>query len=209
MAEDRQFVAPIGTLPAPAHWVLPSGLEFQPKIAFAHFDGTGAAGAFLPCLRLKSDAGIVAAEAVAATQVAAGASADVSWFLGVARTSSASAIIRTLNIVINGGGSTITTGIVGDVELDFAATILRWTLLANAAGSIVVNVWKAAYAGFPPTVANKITASAPPTISSANKAQSSTLTGWTTAISPGDTLRFNVDSVATIQRVTLALDLQT
>jgi len=31
------------------------------------------------------------------------------------------------------------------------------------------------------------------------------LTGWTTSIAAGETLRFNVDSVATVQRVTLSL----
>lgn len=206
---DRQFVAPFATSSAPADWVLPANLQIQPKIAFAHFNGASAAGAYLPVLRIISDSGHVAAEAVSATSVAAGASADVSWFLGVARQAASTSIVRTLNLVINGNGATITTGVAGDVELDFAATILRWTLLADRSGSIVVNVWKTAYAGFPPTVANKITASAPPTITTAQNAQSSTLTGWTTAISAGDTLRFNVDSVTSIQRVTLALDLQT
>lgn len=209
MAEDRQFNAPFGKKATPADWTLPSSLEIQPKIAYAHFDGTSAATPYLPCLRLISDAGVVAAEAISPVQVAAGASADVSWFLGVARASSTSSIVRTLNIVINGNGAAITTGVVGDVELDFAATILRWTLLADRSGSIVTDIWKTAYAGFPPTVANTITGGSPPTISSAQNAQSSTLSGWTTAITAGDTIRFNVSSASTVQKVTLALDLQT
>jgi hypothetical protein len=32
------------------------------------------------------------------------------------------------------------------------------------------------------------------------------LTGWTTAVAAGDVLRFNVDSVATVTRVVLQLD---
>ncbi|MDE3097749.1 MAG: hypothetical protein KGK07_17320, partial [Chloroflexota bacterium] len=56
-----------------------------------------------------------------------------------------------------------------------------------------------------PVAADKITASAPPTISSATKAQDATLTGWTTAVAAGAILGFNVDSAATVQRVTLAL----
>lgn len=206
---DRQFVAPFATHPAPADWVLAAALEIQPKIAYAHFDGTSAAGSWVPCLRLISDSGHTACEAIAGTAMAAGASADVSWFLGLGGQSGGSSIIRTLNIVVNGNGSAITTGVVGDVELDFAATVLRWTLLADASGSAVVDVWKTAYAGFPPTAANKITASAPPTLTAAQSAQSSTLTGWTTAIAAGDTLRFNVNSASTVKRVTLALDLKT
>ncbi len=54
-------------------------------------------------------------------------------------------------------------------------------------------------------VGDKITASAPPTISSATHSTDSTLTGWTTTFNDGDVFRFNVDSATTIQRVTLSL----
>lgn len=116
-------------------------------------------------------------------------------------------ISRTSSIefIVDGGGATITTGVKGDVEVPVACTITQATLLADQSGSIVVNVWKDTYANFPPTVADKITASAPPTISTNTKAQDATLTGWTKSISAGDILRFNVDSVTTIQRVTLSL----
>jgi hypothetical protein len=110
-----------------------------------------------------------------------------------------------INYVIDGGGATITTGVKGDLVIDFACVIQSATLLADQSGSIVVNVWKDTYANYPPVVGDKITASAPPTISTATKSQDATLTGWTTSIAAGDTLRFNVDSVTTIQRVTLAL----
>jgi hypothetical protein len=112
----------------------------------------------------------------------------------------------TLTFIIDGGGSTITTGIKGDLgPIDFACTINAVTLLADQSGSIVIDIWKDTYANFPPVDADSITASAPPTISTATKSQDSTLTGWTTSISAGDILRFNVDSVTSIQRVTLAL----
>ena len=112
---------------------------------------------------------------------------------------------RAIEFIIDGGGATITTGVKGDLEIPYAATITAARLFADQSGSIVVNVWKDTYANFAPTVADKITASAPPTISSASKSQDTTLTGWTTSISAGDILRFNVDSVTTIQRVTLSL----
>jgi hypothetical protein len=78
-------------------------------------------------------------------------------------------------------------------------------MLADVAGSIVVDIWKVAYASFPPTNGNSITASAPPTISAVQNSQDATLTGWTTAIAAGDILAFNVDSCATITRVTISL----
>lgn len=112
---------------------------------------------------------------------------------------------HTITYVIDGGGATITTGVKGYLEIPFACTIDRWTLLADQSGSIVVDVWKDTYANAPPVVGDVITASAKPTLSGAAKAQSSTLTGWTTAIAAGDVLGFNVNSVTGIQRVTLSL----
>ncbi len=113
--------------------------------------------------------------------------------------------IATITVVIDGGGSTITTGVKGYLEVPFACTINRATALADQSGSIVVDVWKDTYANYPPVDADSITASAPVTISSATKSQDSTLTGWTTSITAGDVLGFNVDSVTTCQRVTISL----
>lgn len=110
-----------------------------------------------------------------------------------------------IEYVIDGGGSALTTGIAGQLYIPYSCTISAWTLLADQSGSIVVNVWKVAEASYPPTVTNKITASAPPTITSAQAATSTTLTGWTTSVSAGDTMMFNIDSITTITRVTLAL----
>jgi len=113
--------------------------------------------------------------------------------------------VSAIEFVIDGGGSAISTGIKGDIEIPFACTINRVTLLADQSGSIVVDIWKDTYANFPPTDADSITASAVPTISAATKSQDTTLTGWTTSISAGDILRFNVDSATSITRVTLSL----
>lgn len=111
----------------------------------------------------------------------------------------------TITFIIDGGGSAITTGEKGHLEIPFACTIQQVTMLADVAGSIVVDIWKDTYANFPPTDADSITASAPPTITTAQKAQDATLTGWTTAITAGDILAFNVDSCTTITRVTISL----
>jgi len=110
-----------------------------------------------------------------------------------------------IQIVIDGGGAVIATGIHGDIEVPFACTISKVTGLADQSGSIVVDIWKDVYANYPPTVIDSITAAAPLTLSAAIKAQDSTLTGWTTAIAAGDTLRYNVNSAATITRLTVSL----
>lgn len=113
--------------------------------------------------------------------------------------------------VIDGAGSAITTGLKGYLgPMPFGGTINQATLLADQTGSIVVDVWKCTYAQFDagsthPVSGDKITASAPPTITTDVKSQDSTLTGWTTAFSAGDILAFNVNSVTDIERVTLEL----
>lgn len=115
-----------------------------------------------------------------------------------------------ISFLIDGGGSAIATGMKGYIEVPFACTIQRATLLADQSGSIVVDIFKCTYSQFDagsthPVSGDKITASAPPTISSATKAQDSTLTGWTKTINAGDILAFNVNSITTVTRVTLSL----
>jgi hypothetical protein len=101
--------------------------------------------------------------------------------------------------------SNIGAGDQGDLAIPFACTITEWTLLADVSGSVVIDIWEDTYANYPPTVADSITASAKPTISSSTKGQSSTLTGWSPDIPAGNTLRFNVDSASGVNRVTLSL----
>jgi len=129
---------------------------------------------------------------------------------GSTMTVAASTNLRTasLNFIIDGGGSTIATGIAGDIQIHFACSIISWSLLGDQSGSIVVDVWKDEIGNFPPDNADSITAAAPPTISTATNATSSTLTGWSTTIAAGSTLRFNVDSVTSLTRCTLALELR-
>jgi hypothetical protein len=108
-------------------------------------------------------------------------------------------------IVIDGGGSAPATGSKGFVQVPYAGTITGWTILANASGSAQVTVKKSTYSGFPTT--SSIVASAAPALSSAQKATSTTLTGWTTAIAAGDVLEFNLDSVSGITRLILELQI--
>ncbi len=119
---------------------------------------------------------------------------------------------RTLGITIDGGGSPVTTGVKGFVQVPYDGTIISNTLLstdsAATAGNIVIDVWKDTFANYPPTVADTITAAAKPTLTAVNKNTDSTLTGWTRSIKAGDVLGFNVDSASTVTRVTLELKVQ-
>lgn len=131
--------------------------------------------------------------------------ADSAQAAGVKWAAPSSGGTRAVGITIDGGGSAITTGIKGDIYVPYGCTITAVTMLADQSGSIVVDIWKDTYANYPPTDADSITASAVPTITAALKSQDNTLTGWTTSVSAGDTLRFNVDSVTSITRLNLVL----
>lgn len=64
---------------APKEYVVPSSAEFTLKCVDATWDGSGAAGAFLPCVEIVSDSGRIVARGMASS-VAAGSSAQVSFF---------------------------------------------------------------------------------------------------------------------------------
>lgn len=110
-----------------------------------------------------------------------------------------------LSLSIDGGGFAITTGVKNDLVVPFNMTITGWYIVADPSGSIVIDVWKDTYGNFPPTVADSITGSEKPTVSNSNKASDTSLSTWTTSVTAGDTLRFNVESCTTIQRATLVL----
>ena len=110
-----------------------------------------------------------------------------------------------INYIIDGGGSAITSGVKGFIEIPFTMTIEGWTILGDQSGSIVVDVWKDTYANYPPTVADTIAGTEKPTLSSAQKNQDLALGTWTTAVVAGDILGFNVDSATTVERVTVAI----
>jgi hypothetical protein len=104
----------------------------------------------------------------------------------------------------DGGGVVLTANKQQDLQVPFAGTITDWAFVGDTTGSAVVDVWKKST--FPPAVGQTITASAKPTISAANSASSSTLTGWTTSLAVGDWLRFNLDSVSSFTRLLLIIN---
>lgn len=110
-----------------------------------------------------------------------------------------------IGFIIDGGGSVILTGVKGDIEVPFDCTILGVDLLADQIGDVVVDIWADSYANFPPTIADTITGTALPTITSDIKSSDSTLSGWTTTILSGTILRYNVNSCTNIQRLSISL----
>jgi hypothetical protein len=162
--------------------------------------GNGGTGLTAPTdhsVLVGSGAGAITPVALGAGQVLVGASgADPA----------PTDLYETINFIIDGGGSVITTGVKGDVKVDFAGTITEWTIMPDQSGSIVIDIWKDTYANFPPTDADSMCSGKEPTLTATTKAQDTDITDWTTDdISAGDILRFNVDSITTCERVTLSL----
>ena len=91
------------------------------------------------------------------------------------------------------------------VRLPMAGTITSAIIAWDVSGSAVVDIWLDTYANYPPTVADTITASAKPTLTSEIKATDSTLTGWTKTFNAGDWMIFNVDSASTLDKVFVVL----
>jgi len=132
---------------------------------------------------------------------------DGSQFLLLGATAGAGGSPGVIGFVIDGGGSILTTGSKGSLRVPVDATITSGYLLADQSGSIQIDIWKDSIGNYPPTDADSITASAPLSLSSAQSSSDTTLSGWTTSISSGDILYFNVDSVSSIKRVEISLDI--
>lgn len=103
-------------------------------------------------------------------------------------------------------GPVLSVGPKARMEVPFACNVTGWTILADQAGSIVIDVWRDSYANYPPTVADTIAGVEKPSITApALKNQDLTLATWTFAIPAGSILLFNIDSCTAIRQVHLSL----
>ena len=111
-------------------------------------------------------------------------------------------------ITLDGLGDVITTGSKGFTQVPYNGTITGWTIVSDQAGSIVVDVKRSVYSAFPTT--SSIAGTCLPTLSSAQKNRSTTLSGWgNTAITAGDMFEFVVNSATTVTRATLVIETTT
>ena len=77
---------------APKDYTIPGAQQIRPLSIRASFDGSGAAGAWLPAVQILDNNGnVLSTHADPNVSVAAGGSADVTWFPGVKPQSAASA----------------------------------------------------------------------------------------------------------------------
>lgn len=120
------------------------------------------------------------------------------------------AIQQTANIgiVVDGGGSAITTGRKGHFIIPFDCTINSATLLPKSGetGNIQVDIWHNTYAIYPNVSGeSSICGGNKPIITAGQKYQDNTLTGWSTTLNKNNILIFNVDSITTFTYVSVNL----
>lgn len=126
--------------------------------------------------------------------------------------------VRTVLLTVDGGGSVPATGAVKRFgQVDFNGTIVGWAAFADASGSVSVDVWKKAGtpppSSTPPTVptsSDKISATAPVAISSAQSGAggASAVSTWATIVAAGDSFGFSIASISTITAFTLEIYIQ-
>jgi hypothetical protein len=116
-------------------------------------------------------------------------------------------------VTFDGGASVPTAPIVRYIEVPFDCTITSWTITGDASGSASVDVWFIAGSGAPPTApniptsSNKISASAPIALSSAQSAAggASAISTWTPALTKWGQLAFNLSSVTTCKSINVQI----
>jgi hypothetical protein len=109
-------------------------------------------------------------------------------------------------LVVDGNGQVPSAGVCGDDFIPPACSLQYWVLQANEAGSLVLDVWARAFeVNNPPTAADSITASAQPSLDSAQSSTDSSLMGWTKDLAAQTALRYNIVSCATLTRFTFTL----
>jgi hypothetical protein len=110
-----------------------------------------------------------------------------------------------LEVILDGLGSVIQTGVALDLPVNFSGVWVGWRIVTRATGSLVVDVWNAT--SYPTDAGDTIIGGggSKPTLVGAGDASSDDLTGWDTTFAAGDILTFNVDSASGVTRATLAL----
>lgn len=110
-----------------------------------------------------------------------------------------------ISFVIDGGGVVIAANQQVELpDLPFPCTIEGWTITADVAATVAVDVQRATFANHP-TFAS-IAGTEKPSLTAATKAQDLAFSTWgSTALVMGDCLRVNVDSNNNAKRITVTL----
>lgn len=111
-----------------------------------------------------------------------------------------------VNLIAGDGANAISTGALEHiVEIPCDCTIKAVRLFADQDATLTIDIWKDSYANFPPEDADSICGGSEIGTSASRKAEDTTLSGWTTSVSAGDILMFNVDANDSATQFTLGI----
>ena len=106
-----------------------------------------------------------------------------------------------VTMIFDGGGTLVGSGTRLSAQMPLTGTIIQATLLGDALGSLIVNIYKNTYTNWP-TVAVIGTIA----LGNVQKNQDSTLTGWTLGITEGDVLEaYSLNGASGVNRVSVSL----
>lgn len=187
-----------------------SGVQHLTQPAFTDISGSVAAGQ-LPNPSATTLGGVQSLAAVthnfltsiSTSGVVAQAQPAFTDISGTATAAQVPSRTVSINFVIDGGGSVITTGAKGQIDLPVGATVTGWVLTGDQSGSAVVDVLRSSYANFPTTAS--IASSDKPTLASVQKNENLAVSVWTTALVAGDQIQVNVNSITTCTRLNLTI----
>lgn len=92
-----------------------------------------------------------------------------------------------------GFGRTLATtplpvGLVGTVRIPYNGTITEWGIVSEEEGILLLDIYKATFETYPPTIYDSITGSQRPYLENESKRESSDISQWNTSVAEGDFL---------------------
>jgi len=115
-------------------------------------------------------------------------------------------LTRTVNYVIDSGSLPMQTGDKGKLTIDVTGVIENIRVLSDQTGDIVFEIEKCTFADYPNFTS--ITNGARVQLTNSDKYFDDVLNNWTSTITAGEILRFNVISVNNIRRLLVSLKLK-
>ena len=115
-------------------------------------------------------------------------------------------LTRTVNYVIDSGSLPMQTGDKGKLTIDVTGVIEQIRVLSDQTGDIVFEIEKCTFADYPNFTS--ITNGARVQLTNTDKYFDDVLNNWTSTITAGEILRFNVISVNNIRRLLISLKLK-
>ena len=124
-------------------------------------------------------------------------------FFGIALANTAD-LTRSINYVVDNGSRPMTTGNKGYLTIDVTGEIQSWVIVADAVGTLEVDIRKCAFSDFPNTVS--ICGGNTPQLNAEVKNTDIVLNGWSKQLTAGDIIQYEViNTTVSISNFAIAL----